>query len=175
MPNTKHRRMSLSVKHIDDVLAGLPTYDKERYFHADHRLNLSRLAKSVLERKNGITLHELTLDIAQKHGLNRSSRKQRQHLRDVIKSWAGLWREGEEKTTVWLSPDDVCSEIPWRGLYAIGGGCVTKSRSVSHVLRLPLSRAIRSTGSSLNLRSVVVIARQQRLSRHGSIEFTKFD
>tara|TARA_R110000824_G_scaffold399995_1_gene606552 strand:+ start:731 stop:6646 length:5916 start_codon:yes stop_codon:yes gene_type:complete len=104
----------------DDVLAGLPTYDKERYFHADHRLNLSRLAKSVLERKNGITLHELTLDIAQKHGLNRSSRKQRQHLRDVIKSWAGLWREGEEKTTVWLSPDDVCSEIPWRGLYAFG-------------------------------------------------------
>ncbi|HEA52123.1 hypothetical protein LCGC14_0766000 [marine sediment metagenome] len=104
----------------DDVLAGLPTYDKERYFHADHRLDLSRLAKSVLENKNGITLHELTLDIAHKHGLNRSSRKQRQHLRDVIKSWAGLWREGEEKTTVWLSPDDVCNEIPWRGLYAFG-------------------------------------------------------
>ncbi|WP_421866976.1 DUF4011 domain-containing protein [Motiliproteus sp.] len=104
----------------NDVLTDLPTYDKDRYFHPDHRINLSALAKSILERKNGITLHELTLDIAHKHGLNRSSRKQRKHLRDVIKGWAGFWREGEEKTTVWLSPDDVCDEISWRGLYAFG-------------------------------------------------------
>lgn len=104
----------------EDVLADLPTYDKERYFHADHRLNLSRLAKSILQSKNGITLHELTLDIAHQHGLNRSSRKQIQHLRDILESWAGVWREGDEKTTVWLSPDDVCDEIPWRGLYAFG-------------------------------------------------------
>ncbi len=103
-----------------DVLSELPTYDKDQYFDTNHKVNLSELAKSVLARKNGITLHELTLDIALRHGLNRSSRKQRKHLRDVIKGWAGFWREGDEKTTVWLSPDDVCDEIPWRGLYAFG-------------------------------------------------------
>ncbi|WBA10111.1 DUF4011 domain-containing protein [Salinivibrio kushneri] len=105
---------------LEDALADLPCYDKDRYFQVEHRMNLSHLAKSILERKNGITLHELTLDIAHKHGLNRSSRKQRQHLRDVIKDWAGFWREGEERTTVWLSPNDVSDEIPWRGLFAFG-------------------------------------------------------
>ncbi|WP_075170994.1 DUF4011 domain-containing protein [Neptunomonas phycophila] len=105
---------------LRDVLADLPCYDSDKYFDADHWVNLSSLAKSILKLKNGITLHELTLDIALKHDLSRSSRKQRQHLRNVIKGWAGFWREGEEKTTVWLSPDDVCDEIPWRGLYAFG-------------------------------------------------------
>jgi hypothetical protein len=38
----------------------------------------------------------------------------------VIKNWAGFWRSGEEKTTVWLSPDDICDETPWRGLFAFG-------------------------------------------------------
>ena len=109
-----------SARQSEDILADLPCYDKDRYFHADHRMNLSRLANAILERKNGITLHELTLDVAHRHGLNRSSRKQRQHLRDVIKGWAGFWREGEERTTVWLSPDYICDEIPWRGLFAFG-------------------------------------------------------
>jgi hypothetical protein len=45
---------------VEGVLADLPAYDKDLYFHDDHRMNLSRLAKSVLERKNGIRLHELT-------------------------------------------------------------------------------------------------------------------
>lgn len=102
------------------VLSDLPTYDKDLYFNDDHRTTLSGLAKSVLELKNGITLHELTLDIAHLHGLSRSSRKQRQHLRGVIKNWAGFWRDGDEKTTVWLCPEDVCDEIPWRGLNAFG-------------------------------------------------------
>lgn len=105
---------------VKDVLSDLPTYDKEQYFNSAHQNNLGQLAKAVLERKNGITLHELTLDVANKHGMSRSSRKQRQHLRSVIKGWAGFWREGDEKTTVWLSPDDICDEIPWRGLRAFG-------------------------------------------------------
>lgn len=105
---------------MGNVLADLPSYDKERYFQADHSMNLSRLAKLVLERKNGITMHELTLDVANKHGLTRSSKKQRQHLRKIISNWAGFWRKGEEKTTVFLSPKDITEEIAWRGLYAFG-------------------------------------------------------
>lgn len=104
----------------EGVLAGLPTYDKDLYFEDSHRNALRHLAQSVLELKNGITLHELTLDIAHLHGLSRTSKKQRQHLRDVIKDWAGFWREGEERTTVWRSPEDICNEIPWRGYLAFG-------------------------------------------------------
>lgn len=113
-------KVETSQNECDDLLADLPSYDKDLYFYPGHRINLSRLAKSVLERKNGITLHELTLDVAKKHGLARSSKKQRQHLREVISSWAGFWRKGEEKTTVFLSPADISEEMAWRGLYAFG-------------------------------------------------------
>jgi hypothetical protein len=101
-------------------LAELPTYNKELYFEDAHRNTLSRLAQSVLELKNGITLHELALDVARLHGLSRTSRKQRQYLRELIQSWAGFWREGAERTTVWRSTEDVCNEIPWRGYQAFG-------------------------------------------------------
>lgn len=105
---------------VEGVLLELPTYDPELYFLTAHRSTLSQLAKSVLELKNGITFHELTLDVARLHGLKRSSKKQRQYLRGLIKGWAGFWRQGDEKTTVWLSPDDVCDEIAWRGVSAFG-------------------------------------------------------
>jgi very-short-patch-repair endonuclease len=103
-----------------DFLESLPAFDKDAYFNDDHRENLNRLAREILAQKNGITLHELTFDVATRHGLSRTSRKQRQHLREIIKSWAGFWRQGEEKTTVFLSPADVVEEIPWRGLFAFG-------------------------------------------------------
>lgn len=104
----------------EGVLSSLPAYDKDRYFKDDHRMNLSRLAKSVLELKNGITLHELTLDVAHLHGLTRTSQRQHQHLRSLIEDWAGIWEIEGEKATVWLSPDDICDEIPWRGYTAFG-------------------------------------------------------
>jgi very-short-patch-repair endonuclease len=104
----------------EGVLSNLPTFDKDLYFEDAHRETLSKLAKSILEVKNGITLHELTLDIAHLHGLTRTSRKQKKYLRDVVKEWAGFWREGDAKEVIWLSPNDVCDEIPWRGLMAFG-------------------------------------------------------
>ncbi len=104
----------------EGVLSALPAYDKSCYFKDDHRTNLSRLAKSVLELKNGITLHELTLDVAHLHGLTRTSQRQHQHLRPLIEGWAGIWEMEGEKPTVWLSPDDICDEIPWRGYAAFG-------------------------------------------------------
>ena len=103
-----------------DFLESLPSYEKDAYFNDVHRENLSSLARAILTKKNCITLHELTSDVASRHGLSRGSRKQRKHLREVIKSWVGFWREGEEKTTVFPSPDDVVAEIPWRGLFAFG-------------------------------------------------------
>ena len=110
--------------HEEDLLvsaiSNLPCYDKDKYFDPSHRMNLSNLARSILEIKNGITLHELTLDVANKHGMTRSSRKQIDYLKGVIKGWAGFWNRDNQKTTVFLSPSDVCDELPWRGLYAFG-------------------------------------------------------
>lgn len=91
-------------------------HDPSRYFDPDYTSTLVGLAKNILSEKNGITLHELALDIANLHGLSRTSKKQRRHLIDLIKPWAGLRRDGLHKPVVWLCPADMLEEMPWRGL-----------------------------------------------------------
>jgi very-short-patch-repair endonuclease len=91
-------------------------YDHSRYFDADYKSTLIDIAKNILVEKNGITLHELALDIANLHGLSRTSKKQRQHIIDLIISWAGLKRDGIHKPVVWLRPEDIVEEMSWRGL-----------------------------------------------------------
>ena len=95
-------------------------YDHRRYFDNDYKPTLIEIAKSILEEKNGITLHELALDIANLHGLSRTSKKQLGHVTDLIKPWAGIKHYGNRKPVVWSSPGDVADEIPWRGLNAFG-------------------------------------------------------
>lgn len=91
-------------------------YSDKVFFDVTHKQNLNALAKNILERKNGITLHELALDIARHHGMSRQSKKQRTHLLSIIKPWAGLVRDGDHRPVVWHSPANVVDEIPWRGL-----------------------------------------------------------
>ena len=91
-------------------------YSDKIFFDVSHKQNLNALAKQILERKNGITLHELALDIARYHGMSRQSKKQRMHLLSIIKPWAGLVRDGDHRPVIWLSPANVVDEIPWRGL-----------------------------------------------------------
>lgn len=86
------------------------------FFDVTHKQNLNALAKNILERKNGITLHELALDIARHHGMSRQSKKQRTHLLSIIKPWAGLVRDGDHRPVIWQSPANIVDEIPWRGL-----------------------------------------------------------
>ena len=95
-------------------------YDHSRYFDASYTGRLVEIAKGILEGKNGITLHELALDIANLHGLSRTSKKQLRHITDLIEPWAGIVRDGSHRPVVWSSPDDIVSEIPWRGLDAFG-------------------------------------------------------
>ncbi|RLA39835.1 MAG: hypothetical protein DRR42_26740, partial [Gammaproteobacteria bacterium] len=96
-------------------------YDHSRYFDDDYQSTLIALAKDFLEIKNGITLHELALDIANLHGLSRTSKKQRNHILGLIKPWAGIVRDGTHKPVVWLHKEDIVDEIPWRGLDVFGG------------------------------------------------------
>ena len=91
-------------------------YDHSRYFEADYKSTLIDIAKNILAEKNGITLHELALDIANLHGLSRTSKKQREYIIELIKPWAGLNRGGVHKPVVWSSPEEIVDEIPWRGL-----------------------------------------------------------
>ena len=94
----------------------IATYDHTQYFDNDHKPTLVDIAKSILNDKNGITLHELALDIANLHGLSRTSKKQLKHILDLIKPWAGIKHDDIHKPVVWLSPNDIVDEMPWRGL-----------------------------------------------------------
>ncbi len=94
----------------------IATYDHTRYFDNDYKPTLVDITKSILVDKNGITLQELALDIANLHGLTRTSKKQLKHILDLIEPWAGIKRDGIHKPVVWLSPTDVVDEMQWRGL-----------------------------------------------------------
>ncbi len=95
-------------------------FDYSQYFDKDYQSTLIQIAKRILSQKNGITLHELTLDMANLHGVTRTSKKQQIHVIELIKPWAGLIRDGIHKPVVWLCPEDVVDEIPWRGHQAWG-------------------------------------------------------
>ncbi|SMF60347.1 Protein of unknown function [Alteromonadaceae bacterium Bs31] len=92
------------------------SYDPARYFAEDYKPTLNKILKDVLTEKNGITLQELALDVANMHGLTRTSKKQLGHISSLLKPWAGISDDGVNKPVVWLSANDVAEEIPWRGL-----------------------------------------------------------
>ncbi len=94
----------------------LTTYDHNRYFNDEYQSTLIDIAKSILTDKNGITLHELALDIANLHGLSRTSKKQLDHILGLVKPWAGIKEYSIHKPVVWRTPEDVVDEMPWRGL-----------------------------------------------------------
>jgi len=116
--------VSSSETDSDDLVnspnSGLNEYDHTRYFDEGYKAKLIDIAKDILDEKSGITLHELALDIANLHGLSRTSKKQLQHIHDLIKPWAGLKNERSYKPVVWSRPEDVVDEIPWRGLDVFG-------------------------------------------------------
>lgn len=94
----------------------MKSYSHDRFFEDGYKETLNIAAKGILAVKNGITIHELALDIARLHGMSRQSKKQRSHLLGIIKPWVGLVRDGIHRPVVWLSPEDVTTEICWRGL-----------------------------------------------------------
>jgi hypothetical protein len=94
--------------------------DAARYFDSDYKVSLSDLAKSILEERNGITLHSLALEIANRHGLSRTSKKQLEHLYSVIKPWVGIKPFKGNSPVVWRSKADIVEEISWRGISPFG-------------------------------------------------------
>ena len=62
----------------------------------------------------------LALEIANRHGLYRTSKKQLAHLRNILNPWAGIWEQAGKGRAYWLSPEDVESVVKWRGLAPFG-------------------------------------------------------
>ena len=82
-----------------------------RYFDDDYKPKLVDLAKGILAEKNGITLNELVLDIANLHGLSRTSKKQLSHMNVIIGPWAGVKTDGTHKPVVWSSREEIVDEM----------------------------------------------------------------
>lgn len=109
---------------VDDYLDSLSgsegDYDSSEYYEESHKTVLEQLARQILSEKPGITLKALALDIAQMHGLYRTSKKQIDHLSNVLKPWAGVWDDGIHLPVYWPSPEQVVTILPWRGVNAFG-------------------------------------------------------
>jgi len=95
-------------------------FDAADYFKDSHKQQLSIIAKEILEEKPGITLHVLALDIANMHGLTRTSKKQLDHILSIIVPWAGLIEIPGWEHTLWSSPELITDEVNWRGCNAFG-------------------------------------------------------
>ena len=86
------------------------------YFEPSHESALSSMAKEILGERPCLTQTTLALEIAQRHGLTRTSKKQRQHLGKIVETWAGVWRDRVHQPVYWLSPDKVEEIVSWRGV-----------------------------------------------------------
>jgi len=115
--NSSSNMKPIDVETEDDSVSGISSvYDHSRYFDIDYNSTLVDIAKSILAEKNCITLHALVLEIANLHGLSRTSKKQIKHIRNLIKPWAGLKEDGVHKSVVWSSPEEIVDEMVWRGV-----------------------------------------------------------
>lgn len=96
------------------------TFSPSDYFKESHVDELELAAKTILEEKPGITLHTFALDIANLHGLTRTSKKQREYLLSIISDWAGVVETSGWEPTLWASPKHITAEVAWRGLSPFG-------------------------------------------------------
>ena len=94
--------------------------DASNYFKEEYKPRLTEIAQETLKERPGITLHTLALEIANLHGLTRTSKKQVDYIYELLKPWAGIKENSGFSPTVWLSPEDTCELIHWRGVNAFG-------------------------------------------------------
>jgi hypothetical protein len=103
-----------------DLNEAIGDIDPDKYFHDSYKSTLENMAKEILNEKSGITLHELVSDIAWKHNLSRTTKKQLDHIESIINGWAGIAKHTSGEATVWESPAENKIIIEWRGPMAFG-------------------------------------------------------
>jgi len=90
------------------------------YFDESHKPQLVDMTKAILDERPCITQRALAFEVAQRHGLRRTSKKQISHLMALVDPWAGIYRPEGREPVYWLSPDDIVDVLPWRGLSPFG-------------------------------------------------------
>ncbi len=90
------------------------------YFDERHKLELVDMVKVILAERPCITQRALAFEVAQGHGLRRTSPKQVSYLMALVDPWAGIHRREGHEPAYWLSPDGVVDVLPWRGLSPFG-------------------------------------------------------
>ena len=95
-------------------------HPESAYFEKSHRETLKIIMQEVLQDSPCITLKELALVVAHRHGLSGTSRKQLNHLKPILRPWAGMLSVHGQETTCWATPEDVKDVQSWRGVDAFG-------------------------------------------------------
>lgn len=90
------------------------------YFDENHKSQLVEAAKGILSERPCITQRALAFEVAQMHGLRRTSNKQISHLMPLVDAWAGIHRPEGYEPVYWLSTGDIVDIQPWRGLSPFG-------------------------------------------------------
>jgi very-short-patch-repair endonuclease len=90
------------------------------YFDESHKPQLVELAKGILSERPCITQRALAFEVAQMHGLRRTSNKQLSYLMPLVDPWAGIHRPEGYEPVYWLSTDDIVDIQAWRGLSPFG-------------------------------------------------------
>lgn len=90
------------------------------YFDEGHKPELVDMVKAILAERPCITQRVLAFEVAQRHGLRRTSKKQVSYLMALVDPWAGIHNSEGQEPVYWLSPNDVVDVLPWRGLSPFG-------------------------------------------------------
>ena len=105
----------------DDLLSDLESeFSAADYYSKSHEKHLQQMSKEILKNYPCMSEPVLALEIANRHGLYRTSKKQLAHLRNILNPWAGIWEQAGKGRAYWLSPEDVESVVKWRGLAPFG-------------------------------------------------------
>jgi len=113
----KERHVSTNAIVAEEVMVGEDSlFPSSDYFLASHEPILASIAKEILAERPCITQKTLAVEIAERHGLSRTSEKQQQHLKNIVEPWAGVWRDDIHQPVYWLSPEDVQGVVAWRGV-----------------------------------------------------------
>jgi len=126
------------------------TLDSARFFDADYKSTLSSMAKTILEERNGILLHSLALEIANRHGFTRTSEKQLTYLKKIITPWVGSKTFNDRRPVLWRSPDDVVDVISWRGIAPFGSNRDWKEIPYPEAIGLAIKALLESPRDPVN-------------------------
>ncbi|MCP1339269.1 DUF4011 domain-containing protein [Idiomarina sp. M1R2S28] len=146
------------------------TLNSADYFKPEYAEKLAQLAKEVLTERPGITLHSLALELADLHGLAKTSKKQVDYLRTIVEQFAGIKENEDYSPTLWSAPEKIVNLIEWRGVEAFGYD--RKWSELAYEEALGLAKFARSKDPNS---PVEVMCEELKLKRRHETTVSKFN